>query len=332
MKRKDTLRSLLTATEPPAPSPPAQARVPAGAVRAMGLDLASLREDASQAQSLRAQVEAGAVVVELQPALIDASFAKDRLALENEEELRELVQSIADSGQQVPVLVRPHPEQPGRYQMAYGHRRLLAVRKLGLPLKAVVRPLTDDELVVAQGKENIERRNLTFIERALFAANLEQRGFDRPTLLAALAVQTAEMTRYLQVARAIPREVVQAIGPAPRTGRPRWLEMQRLFAHPQAAAAAQRVIAGSGFATLGSDSRFLRIFETLRGLSSAPAGDRFWRDGQGRPVVRIEQSPHGTRLSVDERLAPQFGSFLIGRLEALYAEFQQDMAGEGEGG
>ncbi len=43
---------------------------------------------------------------------------------------------------------------------------LKAVRRLELQVKAIVRKLTDDELVLAQGKENAERRNLSFIERA----------------------------------------------------------------------------------------------------------------------------------------------------------------------
>lgn len=322
MKRKDTLRSLLGGT---APAPletegtPAVARVPSGAVRAMGLNLGQLREEA---QNLRAQIEAGAAVVDIDPAKVEASFVTDRIAADSEAELRELVQSIAESGQQVPVLVRPHPDNPGHYQMAYGHRRLLAAKRLGLPLKAVIRPLSDAELVVAQGKENIERRNLSFIERALFAAHLEAHGFDRPTLHAALAVQSAEMTRYLQVARSIPRNVVLAIGAAPRTGRPRWLELQRLFAHPRASELAEKAMAAPGFRALNSDARFQRIFETLRQADEAPEPDPYWRSPEGDPVVKIEQGPQGTKLTVNDRLAPEFGQFLIGQLDALYAAFR----------
>ena len=42
-------------------------------------------------------------------------------------------------------------------------------------MRAIIQALTDAELVIAQGKENAERRNLSFIERALFAANLDVR-------------------------------------------------------------------------------------------------------------------------------------------------------------
>jgi len=320
MKRKDTLRNLLGgAPAADMDGPPAANRVPSGAVRAMGLNLGQLREEA---QSLRAQIEAGAAVVELDPSLIESSFISDRISADNDAELRELVQSIAESGQQVPVLVRPHPEQAGHYQVAYGHRRLIAARRLGIPLKAVIRSLSDAELVVAQGKENIERRNLTFIERALFAAHLEAHGFDRPTLHAALAVQSAEMTRYLQVARAIPRPVILAIGAAPRTGRPRWLEMQRLFSQPGAAEKAERAIAAPGFRALNSDARFLRVFEALRQGESGAAAEQYWRNPQGDPVIRIEANGQVTRLTIHDRLEPEFGRFVVARLDALYRAFR----------
>ena len=86
MKRKDTLRNLLGGG--PTPETEAAAttnRVPSGAVRAMGLNLGQLREEA---QSLRAQIEAGAAVVELDPSLIESSFISDRIAADNDAELR----------------------------------------------------------------------------------------------------------------------------------------------------------------------------------------------------------------------------------------------------
>ncbi|MFC7555837.1 ParB/RepB/Spo0J family partition protein [Pseudoroseomonas wenyumeiae] len=60
--------------------------------------------------------------------------------------------------------MRPHPTEPGRFQVAFGHRRLRAARDLAKPVRAVVRPLSDRELVLAQGQENSARANLSFIE------------------------------------------------------------------------------------------------------------------------------------------------------------------------
>src|SRR5690606_13212495 len=96
-------------------------------------------------------------------------------------------------------------------------------------VRAVVRELGDDDLAVAQGKENAERRSLSFIERAFFAKALLDHGFERQTAQAALAVHKSEISRLLQVAEMVPLEIVEALGPAPKVGRPRWLALGELL-------------------------------------------------------------------------------------------------------
>ena len=198
MNRKDTLRALLGSSTSapekeeapasdirPVPEQP-QSRVGAGAVRAMGLSLQKLTAEADRGRVLQAQLEGGSNVVEIDPDCIDPSFISDRLSPADDNSFRELVESIATHGQQVPILVRPHPNQPGRYQIAYGHRRVRAASTLKKKVRAIIRALTNAELVIAQGKENLERRDLSFIERALFAKALEDEGFERATVIAAL--------------------------------------------------------------------------------------------------------------------------------------------------
>ena len=46
-----------------------------------------------------------------------------------------------------PVIVRPKPKAEGRYQLAFGHRRWAAFRSRGIDLPAVVRTLSDEEMV-----------------------------------------------------------------------------------------------------------------------------------------------------------------------------------------
>jgi ParB family chromosome partitioning protein len=72
--------------------------------------------------------------------------------------------------------LRAHSTAPGRYQTAFGHRRVRAARVLARPVKAIVRTLSDDELIIAQGVENSAREDLSFIERAVFALRLENAG------------------------------------------------------------------------------------------------------------------------------------------------------------
>jgi ParB family chromosome partitioning protein len=230
------------------------------------------------------------------------------------------------SGQQVPILLRPHPEAAGRYQVAYGHRRLAAAAELGIAIRAIVRPLTDAELVIAQGKENAERRNLSFIERAMFAAELEARGFGRATLHAALAAHPAEMTRYLAVARAIPRWLVRAIGPAPRAGRPRWMAMAEFTAADGALDAVAGITETEGFRAAPSDTRFSMVYAALQRGGEAVAESAVPRAQDGMSFIHIEELDSGTRFTILKSAPPGLSGYLLGRLRELVTEFQAEQA------
>ena len=67
-----------------------------------------------------------------------------------------------------------------------------------------MRRLSDAELVIAQGRENLERRDLSYIERAQFAAALEAQGFDRATILAAVEPNKGNLSVMLSIANAVP--------------------------------------------------------------------------------------------------------------------------------
>jgi ParB family chromosome partitioning protein len=188
-------------------------------------------------------------------------------------------------------------------------------------VRAIVRDMTNVQLVIAQGKENLERRDLTFIERALFAKALEDEGFDRATVMAALAVHKAELTRFIAVARAIPLEVIQAIGPAPRAGRPRWMALARLLDGKNAARTLERVVAEPVFKAADSDTRFVRVYAALNRAPVKSTNTELWRPPGGEPVVKIDRSANVTRLEVNEKVAPEFGAFLIEKLSTLYEEF-----------
>jgi len=325
MKRRDVVRALLTAdpVDEDVDQGSKPTRVTSGAVRAMGLEIGRLTDEAREAADLRRQIESGASVVELDPALVEPSFISDRISRTLDADYRRLVESIRESGQHVPILVRPHPDRIGRYQIAYGHRRHEAAAEVGLPVRAIVRTLSDAELVVAQGKENSERRNLSFIERALFAAELERRGFDRSTLNSALAVHTAEMTRFLAVAAAVPAEVARKIGPAPKAGRPRWMEFARLLDQPGALNALAELLDQPSFGRLSSDRRFDAAIAFLR-RESMPDRPEVVRNAKGDPVVRIDRSGLRVRFTVDEQAAPTFGDFLVREIPSLLARFEAD--------
>ncbi len=339
MKRKDALRAALGArsldretppaelptgnpVEAPATDPATEAPrqlVRSGAVGAMGRSLGRI---ASAAAEARAMVASGDRVVELDTALVDGSFVKDRLSVDPEEHAA-FVALIRERGQQVPILVRPHPSEAGRYQVAYGHRRLRAAIELGRPVRAVVKTLTDEDLVVAQGQENSARADLSYIERALFAIALEDRGFDRATIMAALAVEKTQLSRLIGIGRAVPVDIVTAIGPAPKTGRPRWTALVEALAREGAGEVVGRVLATPDFSELSSDDRFARLFSALTAPAPRPAPvPAVWTtlgDGRWCGSTAAAKAPS----SLDDSLEPDFAAYLIQSLPQLYAAFAE---------
>jgi ParB family transcriptional regulator, chromosome partitioning protein len=331
VKRKDALKSLLSiqpdsdsvdGQSPPADKPLETEHTPTGAVRAMGLSLQRLTADAETGRLLKQQLTQGLQVVELTPAEVDPSFITDRLAEPEEVDFAALIESIKTNGQLVPILVRPHPEQPGRFQVAYGHRRLRVAEILQVKVKAVVRELNDEEMVIAQGKENNDRRDLSFIERAVFAQALEDKGFNRNVLMSALSVDKTEIAKLLSVARSIPTPIVQAIGPAPKAGRPRWLALAKLVNSRGKEKKIEGIIASESFRALGSDRKFDALFATL---SESRKDDRpvdYWADPKGRRIVRVESGLGRTKLFFDEKLEPNFGAHVVENLSKLYSDFK----------
>ncbi|MDE2515116.1 MAG: ParB/RepB/Spo0J family partition protein [Rhodospirillales bacterium] len=85
----------------------------------------------------------------------------------NPEALAELAASIKASGVLQPLLVRAHPEVPGRYQIIAGERRWRAAQAAGLhEVPALVRVLNDTEAMAAALVENLQRQDLNAMEEA----------------------------------------------------------------------------------------------------------------------------------------------------------------------
>jgi len=325
MSRKDTLRALLGARErreqaetAPETVEGAKQLVRAGAVGAMGRSLGRIAHAAEEARAL---IAAGDTVVDLDPDRIEVSFMSDRFEGTAEEHAA-LVASIREHGQQVPILVRPHPTKAGLYQVAYGHRRLRALHEIGHVVRAVVREMTDAELVVAQGQENSARLDLSFIEKAYFAAAIEDRGFDRTVIMAALSVEKTQLSRLITIGRGIPRDVVSLVGPAPKTGRPRWEAMATLVAGRDIAPLVRELGRDAAFSAAASDARFALLFKALKGEASQQPAPVV-TDEAGKTVASIRKAASRTTFVVDNRLAPAFGEFLIRQLPELYETYRR---------
>lgn len=322
-KRTDAIRSLFTTPATSmlsADNAPAKPRVSAGSVRSLQDTFSEVEKENER---LRARLADGEAVLQIDPSLIDPSPVADRLGEALDESYEALKASIAERGQEVPALLRPHPSQPGRYQTAYGHRRVRVAQELGRSVAAILRPMSDDELVVAQGVENSAREDLTFVERALFALRLEERAFDRAVIQQALAIDRAEASKLISVARAVPLDLIQAIGRAPKVGRGRWQALAEALKKPDAIKRARKALGRDSVRETQSDARFLKAFEAAV-AEEAERPDKRQRDvlvHDGAPFARVDLTHRELKLMIDRTSHGGFTDYLLDKLPTLFADY-----------
>ena len=100
------------------------------------------------------------------------------------DELKELAASIKSRGLLQPVIVRPHPDQPSRFQLIAGERRWRAAQIASLhDIPAVISAFDDKEAAELSLIENIQRRDLSVIEEAEgYQALLDKHGYSQQEL------------------------------------------------------------------------------------------------------------------------------------------------------
>jgi ParB family chromosome partitioning protein len=280
-----------------------------------------------EVEALKSKLEAGETIIELSPDQIDPSFISDRLEI-SDAEIEELAQQINERGQLVPIMVRPHPEKEGRYQVAFGHRRLRAVAKLGMNVRAVVKKLTDAELVIAQGQENNARLDLSFIEKARFASELEQQGYARSIISAALTITENNLSTMISIANRIPRDVIYAIGKAPSIGRPRWNDLLTIFKEKDKIKKALAFVKTDEFRALQSDDRFVALYDQVTKKEASASTTKvaplqtYLNDSFGRRRASISTTDARCTIQIDRRDDPGFSDFLVQKLEELCREYE----------
>ena len=248
---------------------------------------------------------------------------EDRLGIDDESQ-RKLQESLRTYGQQVPVLVRPHPSQAGRFEIVYGRRRLKALKAIGVKVKAMVRHLDDHALVMAQGQENTARQDLSFVEKASFAAQLDASGHDRQTIADALTIDLPMVSRMLKVGNAFDLTFLRKIGSAPGIGRDRWLTLAKLAQDADAKSRADDATTTDTFSDLTSDERFESIFKAASNKRSpkAPATTetRTLRSQDGKALADVRRTPRGVSLSISAQTAEGFDKWLDTHAEELMRE------------
>ncbi len=266
-------------------------------------------------------------VVDLDPSMVDGSFVSDRIH-DDDEAFQELVNAIRERGQDTPILVRPHPTASGRYQIVFGHRRAKAAQVLGRPVRAVVKPLADQDHVIAQGQENAARSNLSFIERTLFAKRLADLGYDQTVIKSALALDATTFSKMQTVSNSVPEDLILAIGSARATGRDRWWQFSKLLQVQGSIEKAQKVLSSVEAKSGDADTRFGLIFDALSKINRPSAkakssAARTWQSTDKSIKVDMTSSGKAFTLALKAKNASRFGAYLADNLEELYRAFKE---------
>lgn len=309
-------------------------RVGSTAVKSMDRAFVSIEDENKR---LHNQLHSAESIIELDPDRVVGSFVNDRLDIEGDETFQAFVEGLKEAGQKLPILVRPLTGKPGHYQAAYGHRRLRACQILKRPVKAIVREMSDEELVVSQGIENSERLNLSFIEQALFALSLKERKYSREIISDALGRKEGRNLSYVSIltntAALIPEELIRLIGPANSVGRPKWEKLGALIKDRRLSAPQKEAVAGvtasPSWSESGSDQRFSLMLEALdQSAKREPeVVDVMLADGI---VIAARRTETSTRISIPDNRLPGLSDWLLQRLPELVSEFQAQQ-GKGSG-
>ncbi len=318
-------------------------RLSSGAIGAAEINLIKDERDKlrEELKTLNTQMSSSVNVVELDTESVQPSFVADRMEVAFDPAFEALKESISETGQQVPILVRPTPGEQGTYQIAYGHRRWKACRALGKPVRGVIKELSDEELLVAQGQENHERKDLSFIETCLFVYRLAQ-DYPQTLIVKAIGKDKSLVSKLRKLATTMPEEFLRMIGPAPKIGRPRWEEMASFFQEGKLSVTHQKAVnslfALDSFAELHSDERFSEVLQLLQETpaeletKSLPEGGEIAVSAHSRKQsnsewlgnkhVLVKQTGKATVFSVDSKTQGDFSAFLLKELPALIARFE----------
>ena len=238
---------------------------------------------------------------ELDPALIDDWGPKDRLdgftAVNSEDDgdgFETLKSSVKDGGQQVPILVRRAGTE-GRFEIIYGRRRLRACRELGLKVRANVQDLDDATALLAKGLENAARRNLSFYEKARFAAVIQAAGHNTKIVRQVLSLSASGLSHLTKVTDNIPDDVGDQIGAAPKSGRPKWTALAEAFASKKVNASSSFAILSKLSAELSSDDRLEQLMREITRRGARPSEGR---EATPVPGVTIKSGRGSIAMSI----------------------------------
>ena len=202
----------------------------------------------------------------------------EHLRARNGQRHRRLLASLAATGQQTPIVVVAIAEQPDRYQVIDGYKRLAALEQLGRDtVEAIVWEMNEAEALVLERSIRFSEQE-TALEQGWLLAELEQRfGYSLEDLARRFDRSVSWVSRRLSLVEQLPESVQQRV----RAG--------EITAH-----VAMKYLGPVARANLSDCQRMAEAFSKYR-FTSRQAGELYaaWRDASGsmRQRSRCHRTP-----------------------------------------
>ena len=213
----------------------------------------------------------------------------EHLRARNRSHQRRLLASLAASGQQTPVVVVAIPDQPNRYQVIDGYKRIAALEQLGRDtVEAVVWDMSEADALVLERSMRLSERE-TALEQGWLLSELDERfGYSLDDLARRFDRSISWVSRRLALVEQIPQTVQQRV----RNG--------AISAH-----VAMKYLIPVARANASDCERMAQAFAKHR-FTSRQAGQIYtaWRDASPSIRQRILDSPE-LFLKAQEQVEPQ---------------------------
>ncbi|MGE0223234.1 MAG: ParB/RepB/Spo0J family partition protein [Acetobacteraceae bacterium] len=222
-------------------------------------------------------------------------------------QLEELAESIRAQGLLQPIVVRPNPKDPERYEIVAGERRWRAAGLAGLhDIPAVIRNLTDSEAAIVALVENLQRENLNALDEAEgyhrlvteFSLTQEAVGY-------AVSKSRAHVTNTLRLLN-LPSKLKEHL----HAGRLSAGHARALLTHPNPEVAAEKIIA-KGLS--------VRQAEAMAERSGTPRPRR----GSGSSQVETRELQRDLSMRLGQRVEIAVDEVGSGKVTIWFADMHQ---------
>jgi ParB family transcriptional regulator, chromosome partitioning protein len=125
---------------------------------------------------------------------------------------RRLLASLADAGQQTPIVVVAVADQPGRYLVIDGHKRIAALQQLGRDtVQATIWPMSDTEALLLDRSLRLSAQE-SALEQGWLLSEMEQRfGYSLDELARRFDRSVSWVSRRLALVELLPEAIQQQV-------------------------------------------------------------------------------------------------------------------------